>query len=1487
MTMTNAVQRRRSNAGTLGVAVAVVAAALASSAAMAETTPSVSDYDWSVTYTVGEKMGLGDKTLEGFPILLRLGPGVDGYDGGKFKTADGSDLIVVDANDGRLPYEVETWNPVGTTLIWVKVPTLATGTKVKVCYGGPAVTDNDPTVVWSSYVGVWHLDETGSPVADATGRGHGGKCAEGTSAVADGAIGGAWRISDGTTKGGIVLQNTSSVSLGKYFSVSAWLKHDDEQPGEDIIFCRKGAYKEWGGWSAHLTGNTWSKVALRSQQTDDGTAAKLSHGLEGGTWQHVVFNWGNSSNGRPYERWNYLNGVRKETSDGAWWEAADDDGRTLSLGTDTNGSGPSWRGLMDEVRIRKGMVSDTWARAEYASMGIADAVTAGPATEADHSQPYLDEAFAVIGDSQGKLTVTATLASGCGEVYALLDDGLEVPISDGEVSAPWTASVVLTGLAANTAYACRIAARNAKGLTTQTQASQVIYNGTVSVVASADAYEGGLREGRFTVSRAAAATATRYALCVPLTDVHWSAGAAYQPLPSSVTFDVGVASVTIPVVPLASSAVDEDVCLTLGQGAGGTVATLTSETLTVWNERSGVVSSQNRSRRYRVAGYSGTSTLTDFPVLVRLSEEPGGFSYADMKCSDGGDMVFVDDAGNRLPHEIQTWNPQGTSLVWVKVPSLTADAGFKMCWSGLAAADNDPSAVWSAYVGVWHLDETGATVADATAYGHDGSCAAGTSPVADGIVGGARRISDGTTKGGIVLNGTRDFAFKVADNKKWAYLTMSAWTLRDDAEPGNDIVFCRKSTTGAWEGWSAYLDSSAWGKVAMNMAILNDGQTVKIDHGLTGGEWHHVAMVWGSDVEGDRARRWVLTDGKSKSSSWGAGWETAEWNGDYENKGPNITLGTDGNGTGTSWRGLMDEVRVRRGFGGENWIAAEYASMADPGFLEAGSVEVPEKSGVAIGKVTGSSRGGALGVAVTAVSGKGTLTVTFFRADGTTDVAYATFDASADWDQVFVGAPVIPAGEQVAYAVRADGDDGTHTSIAGSDLLVSSPVTVEWACDGQEKALRPVRFLVKLGGEPLAGDLMVKYRLGGSAQAGVDYEKVSGVLTIPAGETSAFLELVPIDNGASGNRSVTVELLAGGYLVAEPSTARARIIDVAAADAWSRHLILSVRGWDGDDITDFPALVRLREDGKNGFAYAAMAYPETGDDLYFSDANGHPLPAEIDSWNRGGESTVWVKLPKLAKAVSIYAHFGGPDATALRSAADVWSDYAGVWHLDEIGNALFDSAGNGLDGTSKSATMADGLIGRARRISANGKGEKDGHAIVIPGASAALDVGSSFAFSTWIRYPEAQTPGYDRIAGRKSTYAAEKGWECRLVENSSTDGHARSGGSSYGTGKLFDNVTDGAWHFVTVVYDGTSLNTYENGIARFSGTITPVEDNDVDLCLGNSGKADEVSFKGWMDESRLRKGAVSAARVAADYATVVRDLFVVRPSGQGLMLIVR
>lgn len=116
-------------------------------------------------------------------------------------------------------------------------------------------------------------------------------------------------------------------------------------------------------------------------------------------------------------------------------------------------------------------------------------------------------------------------------------------------------------------------------------------------------------------------------------------------------------------------------------------------------------------------GYS-SADAANVPVAVRLSESITDFLYSDFLVENGGDLLFTDEGGNVLPHEIEKWNTSGESIVWVRVPKFGAGRRIYAYYGGEAVVQN-AAAVWSGYTGVWHMAEADGTVVDATGNEHD------------------------------------------------------------------------------------------------------------------------------------------------------------------------------------------------------------------------------------------------------------------------------------------------------------------------------------------------------------------------------------------------------------------------------------------------------------------------------------------------------------------------------------------------------------------------------------------------------------------------------------------------------------------------------------------------------------------------------------------------------------------------------------------------
>ncbi len=69
--------------------------------------------------------------------------------------------------------------------------------------------------------------------------------------------------------------------------------------------------------------------------------------------------------------------------------------------------------------------------------------------------------------------------------------------------------------------------------------------------------------------------------------------------------------------------------------------------------------------------YAGSETLTNFPVLLRFGDGIPRFNYSTFTSDDGLDLTFT-DGGRSFPlnYEIESWDTNGESCVWVQVPEL-------------------------------------------------------------------------------------------------------------------------------------------------------------------------------------------------------------------------------------------------------------------------------------------------------------------------------------------------------------------------------------------------------------------------------------------------------------------------------------------------------------------------------------------------------------------------------------------------------------------------------------------------------------------------------------------------------------------------------------------------------------------------------------------------------------------------------------------------
>ncbi|MHA2203502.1 MAG: DUF2341 domain-containing protein, partial [Candidatus Hodarchaeales archaeon] len=107
-----------------------------------------------------------------------------------------------------------------------------------------------------------------------------------------------------------------------------------------------------------------------------------------------------------------------------------------------------------------------------------------------------------------------------------------------------------------------------------------------------------------------------------------------------------------------------------------------------------------------------TDQLEDFPFLLELHDA----SLKTSVQSDGDDILFIDEEGRKLNHEIELFDQTGNGthahlVAWVRIPYLNLKDWtiISMYYSNSELASQaNPEGVWTDdYVAVWHLKESG------------------------------------------------------------------------------------------------------------------------------------------------------------------------------------------------------------------------------------------------------------------------------------------------------------------------------------------------------------------------------------------------------------------------------------------------------------------------------------------------------------------------------------------------------------------------------------------------------------------------------------------------------------------------------------------------------------------------------------------------------------------------------------------------------------
>ena len=362
---------------------------------------------------------------------------------------------------------------------------------------------------------------------------------------------------------------------------------------------------------------------------------------------------------------------------------------------------------------------------------------------------------------------------------------------------------------------------------------------------------------------------------------------------------------------------------------------------------------------------------------------------------------------------------------------------------------------------------------------------------------------------------------------------------------------------------------------------------------------------------------------------------------------------------------------------------------------------------------------------------------------------------------------------------------------------------------------------------------------------------------------------------------------------------------------------LTFSGYEGKEtLRDFPALVKI-PDGLAGFDYKEST--ADGSDLAFCSADGKPLAYEIDTWNPEGDSYVWVRVPELTKATTIFVKWGDSqiqqpgNSETSKLLNSVWSDdYLAVWHFSKFRKGVTHDSKNGLAAEVRGKDTrlfihADAFVGKGYYAAA--KTTKWGTYLNVPNdprwtayeKTGKLTV--SFMVNSTIE-PDTKTEEHHaRIVSNKADFGDDKGFEVAIAggERIWSCGQGRTNfwydaDKHGGTDKY--TFRDG-WAHVTVTYDAEAGESaiYFNGrrVASAKGAAYAPTVTGRPLAIGHFAEAlvyervaNEEYFCGYLDEMRLSKAALSPDRIRADYLTLTRPTqFAVAEGGKVARVLMR